>query len=89
VHLPTDQSWDPADLAGAEFLARSADGRNVVTGYDTGMYRALYVSYMPEYVPDGSHFESMQLLYDAIVCNRAPTSARRASWGEVKARFQR
>lgn len=87
VQVPLDGSWDPADLAGAVILARSPDGRNVVTSYSSGNLQATYISYMPEY-QDGSQFDATQYLYNAIVCPFAATPATRSTWGRVKSLYR-
>jgi hypothetical protein len=83
AQTPLDGSWDPPDLAGAGLVARSPDGRNIVTEFLGPGYRASYISYMPEY-QDGSHTESAQYLYNAIVCVSAPTASIGSTWGRLK-----
>jgi hypothetical protein len=88
VQVPAaDLSWDAPDLAGAAFLARSSDGRNVVTTYSNGVSQATFISYMPEY-QDGSQFDATQYLYNAIACPFSPTPAAKASWGRLKALYR-
>lgn len=87
VQLPLDGSWDPADLAGATFLARSENGHNIVTEYVSGNHHAYYISYMPEY-QSGTDFDATQYLYDAIVCNFRATPVARATWGRIKTLYR-
>jgi hypothetical protein len=87
VQVPTDGSWDDADVAGAVFRARGPSGLNVVTEYSAGNHRAYYISYMPEY-QGGESFEATQWLYNAIVCPFTPTPARGTSWGKLKAIYR-
>jgi len=82
-----DGAWDAGDMGGASIIARSADGKNVVTTYETGSYTASYISYMPEY-QDGSSFEATQWLYNAIVCEGGATPVSAATWGHIKSTFQ-
>lgn len=89
VQLPTDGSWDEADLAGATFLARSDDGHNVVTAYRPGRYQAIFISYLPEFATGmGNQQESYQLLYNAILCAADATPAFPSSWGRMKVRYR-
>jgi hypothetical protein len=88
VEVPADDfSWDLADLAGASFVARSADGRNVVTTYTNGNLHACYISYMPEFQP-GNQFDATQYLYNAIVCQLGATPTVKSSWGRLKATYR-
>jgi hypothetical protein len=87
VQVPLDGSWDPSDLAGATFLARSQDGRNVVTFYSSASIRATYISYMPEY-QNGSQFDATQYLYNAIVCPFPVTQVASSSWGRIKTLYR-
>ena len=87
VQVPlNDTSWDPNDMNGAQIVARSADGNNVVTSYDGPGYFASYISYMPEY-QGGEFFEATKYLYNAIVCTPLSTSVEEMSWGRIKATF--
>ena len=88
VQVPLDGSWDAGDFAGATVVARSLDGRNVVTEYAGNNYRAFYVSYMPEYRGFGLHFESTQLIYNAIVCPQGITPTTTTTWGTLKVRYR-
>jgi hypothetical protein len=87
VQVPTDGSWDPADLAGASFVARSADGHNVVTTYTNGNLHACYISYMPEF-QSGGDFDATQYLYNAIVCQFGVTPTVKSTWGRLKATYR-
>jgi hypothetical protein len=87
VEVPVDGSWDPEDLAGASFVARSADGHNVVTTYTNGNLRACYISYMPEYQV-GLDTDATQYLYNAIVCGFGVTPTVKSSWGRLKAIYR-
>lgn len=87
VEVPADQSWDEQDLAGASFVARSADGRFVVTTYSNGPLHATYISTMPEY-QDGSAFDATQYLYNAITCQYGVTPTTRSTWGRVKGMYK-
>lgn len=87
VQVPMDGSWDPSDLAGATFLARSQDGRNIVTFYSSSSIRATYISYMPEY-QNGSQFDATQYLYNAIVCPFPVTPVASSSWGRIKTLYR-
>jgi len=87
IQAPLDGSWDASDLAGASFVARSPDGRNVVSAYSSGNRYATYISYMPEY-QDGSQFDAVQYLYNAIVCRFAITPTLKSSWGRLKAAYR-
>jgi hypothetical protein len=67
-----DGSWDSADLDGAQFLAKTSDNRGVITWYDAGPYRAVYVSEMIEYNIQPSRTDA-QFLYN--VFNTVPEPA--------------
>jgi hypothetical protein len=82
-----DGTWDAGDMGGAIIAARSADGKNILTTYETGYYTASFISYMPEY-QDGSAFEAAQWLYNAIVCQGGSTPVSEATWGLIKSTFQ-
>ncbi len=87
VQVPADDtSWDPSDMNGAQIVARSADGNNVVTSYEGPGYFAAYISYMPEY-QGGEFFEATKYLYNAIVCTPLSTPVEEISWGRIKATF--
>jgi hypothetical protein len=85
--IPNDGTWDAGDMGGASIVARSADGKNIVTTYETGYYTASFISYMPEY-QDESAFEAHQWLYNAIVCQGGSTPVSEATWGLIKSTFQ-
>lgn len=88
VQFPLDdEKWDAEDLGGANIVARSADGKNIVTSYETAAYSASFISYMPEY-QDGTAFEATQWLYNAIVCGGGATPVAGATWGRIKTHFQ-
>jgi hypothetical protein len=87
VQVPMDGSWDPEDLEGASFLARSPDGRNVVTEYLGPGYRASFISYMPEFQA-GLHAKSTQYVYNSIVCNALPTRSASSTWGRLKSLYR-
>ena len=87
VQVPVDSSWDPSDLGGATFLARSQDGRNIVTSYSSGNIRATFISYMPEF-QDGSQSDATQYLYNAIVCPFPVTPVATSSWGRIKTLYR-
>jgi hypothetical protein len=83
VHVPNDDdSWNDPDLNGAEFVARSASGKNVVTTYHAEGYEAYYISYMPEF-QGGEDFEATQFLYNAIVCEEGPATPATTGIGTI------
>jgi len=88
VQAPLDGSWDAGDFAGATVLARSPNGRNIVTEYVARSYRAFYISYMPEYVLVTLHPESTQYIYNAIVCPAGITAAAGTTWGALKVLYR-
>lgn len=48
--IPTnDGTWDNNDLAGARYIAKTADDAAVITVYDTPTYSAIFIANMPEY----------------------------------------
>ncbi|MGH7741745.1 MAG: hypothetical protein ACRENS_06950 [Candidatus Eiseniibacteriota bacterium] len=87
AQLPSDLSWDPADLSGAVFLARSGDGITVATHYQTSKYGATFISYMPEY-QTGTDTESTQLVYNALTCGFGAVPTRSTSWGRIKSIYR-
>ena len=86
VQLPSDGTWDPSDLVGASFLARSQDGVTIVSGYNAGAYYAFFVDYMPEF-QTGEDPTATQLLYNMIACEAVPTPTATTSWGGLKALY--
>ena len=58
-----DEEWDVGDLGAAQLLARTDDGRGIITWYETKRYHAIYVSKMVEY--NGSTIDT-QFLYNAL-----------------------
>jgi len=58
-----DEKWDAGDLGSAQLLARTDDGRGIITWYETDAYHAIYVSEMVEY--KGSTVDT-QFLYNAL-----------------------
>lgn len=58
-----DEKWDVDDLGSAQLLARTDDGRGIITWYETDAYHAIYVSKMVEY--RGSTVDT-QFLYNAL-----------------------
>ena len=58
-----DEKWDAGDLGAAQLLARTDDGRGIITWYETDAYHASYVSEMVEY--NGSTVDT-QFLYNAL-----------------------
>lgn len=61
--VPTDDSWDEADLRGARFAGEASDSRGVILVHQTPTYVGTYVSSMPEY---GGGVQDHQFLYNAI-----------------------
>ncbi|MCA9490082.1 MAG: putative metal-binding motif-containing protein [Myxococcales bacterium] len=48
-------NWSGALLPGAEIVMQSADGYNVLIGYDSGTYRGVFVSSMLDYNPPNAN----------------------------------
>ena len=59
-----DGIWTAADLNGATIVAHTQDNVAVVTYYNPGPYRAVYISNMPEF---GGGAQDKQFIYNAIV----------------------
>jgi hypothetical protein len=64
-----DRQWNPSDLAGAVLVAESDTFKGMISMYDGGTYKGIYISNMPEYF--GSTLDK-QLLYNAIVAPPLP-----------------
>jgi len=61
--VPADNSWDTADLDGAEILAQTSDSRGVILAYYASTYDAIYITSMPEY---GGNTQDERFLYNAL-----------------------
>jgi len=64
AQVPADDfAWDAADLGSAEVLAITGDARGVITLYDAGPYRAVFVSEMVEFLGGAA---DTQFLYNVL-----------------------
>ena len=73
AQVPADDlSWDDADLGAAQLLARTDDGRGIITWYETGAYHAIYVSEMVEY---HGNTTDTQFLYNALTMSGTGNTA--------------
>ncbi len=62
-----DLTWDSDDLAGARFVAKTADDASVITVFDTPTYSAIYIANMAEY--DSGTIDE-RFFYNAITYKR-------------------
>lgn len=69
ITIPNTQQrtgeWSDGLLVGAEIVMSDSTDDLVVVAYDTGGWRGIYFSGMPEYQPAGSN--SLQVLYNALL----------------------
>jgi len=66
-----DYTWDPVDLNGAVMKAEGDSYEAMISVYNAGSYRGIYISNMPEH---NGTANDKQLLYNAIVCDPAALS---------------